>query len=129
MNLRGDDPNLEIIEYGKHIFGPQYDLYPLPLTVLPTIREHAKEHGYFLEVQHGVEIAETSSFSSWMEYVFAPTMYAIKRFKLVKKLKKHPLELFIAVSDHWHYLKQQVPREEREIYIDEAAKSYLKIAN
>ena len=111
-----------IISIAKYTFGPQYDLYRLPVTTFDKMKEHIYEHKYFLEIQHSTAIDISPSFTSWQEYVFEPLIHAIYKHKLIKKYKRHPLEIYFHVSDYWHFLKE----DNRGITTYEAVKSFKK---
>lgn len=87
-----------------------------------TILEHIDTHRELLEKQHGIRANWFDAVFSWHEEVFVPLYRSIasRGFRLAFNDQKLG-DLYLAVSDHWAYMKEKNPQASAA----EAARSFL----
>ena len=85
------------------------------------LEEHVEVHKYHLSRQLNMEVSWDDAVYSWYETVLTPLRRAVGSWEFRQAFPRHPLgDLYLAVSDHWHYLKEHDP----EVTPEEAARSF-----
>ena len=88
-----------------------------------TIAEHIDVHNRLLSRELGFTVSWNDAMFSWYENVFAPLMQEIKGRINPKAYKDITSgELYLALSDHWFYLKEKNP----DLTADAAVMSFKK---
>lgn len=89
--------------------------------------EHINTYKYFLSQKLGREVSMEEAVRSWYENLFSKALEIIKRSGLMELFpEKTPEDLYIWLMDHWHYLKQELGREDVSIY--DAVRSFKRWA-
>lgn len=95
-----------IITHTRSQFKLDYDRFPLNDEIFDTLEEHVATHKYLLDGQYGVDVSISAAFTNWVEYVMEPLMFELHKANAVATYKRHPLHLFVALSDAWHTEKK-----------------------
>ena len=84
--------------------------------------EHVAVHQYHLGTELNQNIKWDEAVFSWYENVFTPLMRAIDTWEVRGAFPRQRLgDLFLAISDHWLFLKERDPRVSPEV----AANSFV----
>jgi len=87
-----------------------------------TLTEHVERHRDLINAKHGITADWHEALFSWSEEVFTPIIRTISPWSYRRTFPQTPLgDLYLAVSDHWGYLKE---RDVNATPID-AARSFL----
>lgn len=87
------------------------------------IEEHVETHRYMLDLRTGTGVAWADAEISWERTVLNPLVEALERQQACAAFPNRAKgDLYIEVSDHWYYLKQQEP----EASPDEAVVSFTR---
>jgi hypothetical protein len=74
------------------------------------IEEHIHVHKYLLDREKQAKVAWFDAVASWKESVFTPLFDAVGNDDVRGAFPGQKLgDLYLEVSDHWHYLKQSRP--------------------
>lgn len=85
--------------------------------------EHIEVHKYFLGQQLGTHIDWNEALYSWYENVLQPLKQELTRWEFQSAFPQRSVgDLYLAVSEHWHFLKERNP----ETGAAEATESFLK---
>mgnify|MGYP006285641117 CR=1 FL=1 len=85
------------------------------------LEEHIEVHKYFLSNQLNKEVTWDEAVYSWYDTILRRLRHAIESWEFRSAFPRQPLgDLYLAVSDHWHYLKQRDANTTPE----EAARSF-----
>jgi hypothetical protein len=88
------------------------------------IKEHIATHKYLLNEDYKNEISLTEAYTSWIEYVWEPFIFAVEYTKLLEYSDFDILNLYETISFDWKNLKDETPKELKQIGIDDATKHY-----
>lgn len=84
--------------------------------------EHVLRHQELLVIDHGVRAGWHEAVFSWHETVFLPIFRTISPWGYRHAFGRHEIgDLYLAVSDHWGYLKERDP----DATPSDAARSFL----
>lgn len=84
--------------------------------------EHVDVHEYFLGQSLGMHVTWDEAVYSWYENVLQPLKREIENWDMRSAFPKQPLgDLYLAISEHWHYLKEHDP----DVTARDAAQSFL----
>jgi hypothetical protein len=87
------------------------------------LAKHVEVHRYFLGKQLDFEISWDDALFSWYENILIPLKRVVSTWSMKSAFPTLTLgDLYLAVSDHWFYLKE----ENEEISSEEAAKSFIQ---
>lgn len=85
------------------------------------LQEHVKVHQYHLGQQLNTSVSWDDAVFSWYDNVLTPLKRVVGSWEFRQAFPRQPLgDLYLAVSDHWHYLKEKDPNTSPE----EAARSF-----
>jgi hypothetical protein len=85
------------------------------------LEEHVEVHQYHLGQQLNRTISWDDAVYSWYETVLTPLKRVVSSWEFRQAFPRQPLgDLYLAVSDHWHYLKERDP----QVTPEEAARSF-----
>ena len=85
------------------------------------LEEHVEVHKYHLSQQLNVNVTWEDAVFSWYDNMLRPVKEAITAWEFRNAFPRQPLgDLYLAVSDHWFYLKERDPNTTAE----EAARSF-----
>lgn len=85
------------------------------------LEEHVDVHQYHLGQQLNHTVSWDDAVYSWYEIVLVPLKRVVSSWEFRQAFPRQPLgDLYLAVSDHWHYLKERDP----EVTPEEAARSF-----
>ncbi|MFP4484178.1 MAG: hypothetical protein ACLFO1_04925 [Spirochaetaceae bacterium] len=88
-----------------------------------TLAEHIEVHQYLLSQELGFAVTWEEAMFSWYENVYTPLKRATESWVVRRAFpKQRQGDLILAVSDHWHYLKQQ----DENTMPEEAARSFVE---
>ncbi|TVR68164.1 MAG: hypothetical protein EA427_11180 [Spirochaetaceae bacterium] len=74
------------------------------------LAEHVDKHKYWLSEQLGREITWQEAVFSWYENVMIPLKRVVGGWEFRSAFPNQNLgDLFLAVSDHWYFLKEENP--------------------
>lgn len=74
------------------------------------IEEHIGTHKYLLDLRSGATVDWRHAAYSWKQSVMNPLLEALERQQVVHAFPEQSMgDLYIEVSDHWYYLKQERP--------------------
>ena len=72
-----------------------------------TLAEHVDVHNRNLEQELGIKVSWDDALFSWYENVYFPLKTAMASHRIKRLFPNTPYgELYLAVSDHWYYLKE-----------------------
>ena len=84
--------------------------------------EHIAVHRYFMGLELKRDITEDEAVIDWYDNVYLPVVRAIREQDILKHFpRRTEADLYLWVSDHYHYLKEAC---ECEVSPDEAAADY-----
>lgn len=87
------------------------------------LEEHVDVHTYYLGQQLNMSVSWDDAVYSWYETVLTPLRRVVDSWEFRAAFPGQPVgDLYLAVSDHWHYLKQREPNTS----VEEAAQSFVK---
>ncbi|MBN1383368.1 MAG: transcriptional regulator [Elusimicrobia bacterium] len=70
--------------------------------------KHIEVHKYFLGEKEKADIDYKKAVCNWYDFVYLPLVELIKKEKLASNFPKAGLsDLYIWITEHWHYLKEQ----------------------
>lgn len=85
------------------------------------LEEHVEVHQYHLGHQLNRTVSWDDAVYSWYDTVLTPLKRVVSSWEFRQAFPRQPLgDLYLAVSDHWHYLKERDPESTPE----EAARSF-----
>lgn len=85
------------------------------------LEEHVDVHQYHLGQKLNRTISWDDAVYSWYDTVLVPLKRVVSSWEFRQAFPRQPLgDLYLAVSDHWHYLKERDP----EVTPEEAARSF-----
>jgi len=88
-----------------------------------TLAEHIEVHQYFLSQNLGFPVSWEEAMFSWYDNIYAALKRATNSFILRRAFPNQENgDLMLAVSDHWHYLKQR----DDNATIQDAARSFAE---
>lgn len=88
-----------------------------------TILEHVETHREILEEEHGITANWCEAVFSWHEEIFVPLYRSISTWAFRHAFSDQKMgDLYLAVSDHWAYLKERDPKTTAPA----AARSFLE---
>jgi hypothetical protein len=88
-----------------------------------TLAEHVEVHQFLLSQELGFTVSWDEAMFSWYENVFTPLRRATDQWIVRRAFPKQLNgDLILAVSDHWHFLKQQDPK----VLPEDAARSFVE---
>lgn len=88
-----------------------------------TLAEHVEVHQFLLSQELSFAVSWEEAMFSWYENVFTPLRRATDQWIVRRSFPKQLNgDLILAVSDHWHFLKQQDP----EVLPEDAARSFVE---
>lgn len=74
------------------------------------IEEHIGTHKYLLDLRSDSGVDWSHAAYSWKETVMNPLLTALERQQAVHAFPNQSIgDLYIEISDHWYYLKQEHP--------------------
>lgn len=74
------------------------------------IEEHIGTHKYLLDLRSDGAVDWGRAAYSWEETVMTPLLEALERQQATRAFPEQPIgDLYIEVSDHWYFLKQERP--------------------
>lgn len=86
-------------------------------------REHVQVHKYLLQRELPVRVSWDDALFSWYENVFVPMMRAVQTWEVRSAFPRQTNgDLFLGITDHWHYLKERNP----ETTAEAAAGSFVR---
>lgn len=86
------------------------------------LAQHVDAHKYWLSRELKREITWDEAVFSWYETVMTPLMQSVDSWEFKNAFPNQTRgDLYLAVSDHWHYLKEQ----DAEANPDDAARSFI----
>jgi hypothetical protein len=88
-----------------------------------SLRKHLKDHKFFIETNFGIAIEDSEALASWSEYVRDPAYFFFKKYKFEEKTGIAWPEALKVITDRWHYLKEQTPKENKMISIGDAVRN------
>ncbi len=88
--------------------------------------EDLKLHKYYLEKKLHIEMTESEAISSWQEYVYEPLYYSFIREKFEEKTKMNFDKAFYFILDRWHFLKENVKKEDYWVRIEDAVLDIIR---
>lgn len=91
--------------------------------------EHISTHKYWLNQGYKNEISMDSAYSSWLEYVFEPFLWAIHKNKILEFSDLNIIELYSKIMNDWYFMKSRTPKEERMIGVHDAVDAYYRSLN
>lgn len=87
------------------------------------IEEHVGTHRYLLDLRHEAGVDWDEAAISWETTVMDPLVAAVERQRAGEAFPEQEIgDLFIEISDHWYFLKQQKPSASP----DEAVTSFTR---
>jgi hypothetical protein len=87
------------------------------------LAEHIDVHKYFLGQQLGMHVSWDEAVYSWYENVLRPLKQEIERWEVKSAFPDQAIgDLYLAISEHWHYLKER----ENGVTAQDAAQSFLR---
>lgn len=88
-----------------------------------TLADHVEVHQFLLSQELGFTVSWEEAVFSWYENVFTPLRRATDQW-IVRRAFPQQLngDLILAVSDHWHFLKQEDP----SVFPEDAARSFVE---
>jgi len=87
------------------------------------IEDHVETHKYLLDLRKKTSVEWTDATESWEDQVMTPLLEALERQDVTPAFPEQPVgDLFIEISDHWYFLKQEKPSASP----DEAAASFRR---
>lgn len=88
-----------------------------------TLADHVEVHQYFLTQDLGFSVSWEEAVLSWYENIYAGLRRATDSWILRAAFPRQQTgDLLLAVSDHWHYLKQ----DNDTVYPADAARSFVE---
>jgi len=88
-----------------------------------TLADHIEVHRYFVSRNLGFSVSWEEALFSWYENVYAGLRRASESWIVRKAFPQQQSgDLLLALSDHWHYLKQQ----NDAVYPADAARSFVE---
>lgn len=85
------------------------------------LQEHVEVHQYHLGQQLNMNVSWDDAVYSWYDTVLVPLKRAVGSWEFRQAFPRQPLgDLYLAVSDHWHYLKEK----DSNVTPEEAARSF-----
>lgn len=85
--------------------------------------EHVEVHKYFLGQSLGMPVTWDEAVYSWYENVLQPLKREIESWEIRNAFPHQAVgDLYLAVSEHWHYLKEHSP----EATARDAAQNFLR---
>ena len=86
------------------------------------LAEHVEKHKYWVSRELGREITWQEAVFSWYENVMVPLKRVVESWEFRSAFpKQQPGDLYLALSDHWYYLKEQYP----ELDAQRVARSFV----
>ena len=74
------------------------------------IEEHIHVHKYLLDREREAEVAWDDVIESWKKSIFTPLLVAVEDNEVRALFPGRKVgDIYLEVSDHWHYLKQTRP--------------------
>lgn len=74
------------------------------------IQEHIDTHKYLLDLRSDAAVDWSDAAYSWERTVMKPLLEALERQQVAHAFPDQSMgDLYIEVSDHWYYLKQEQP--------------------
>lgn len=87
--------------------------------------EHIAAHRYFMGLKQQREISEDEAVTDWYDNVYMPIVRAIREQDILKHFPgRTEADLYLWVSDHYHYLKETCGQE---VSPDEAVADYTDL--
>ncbi len=87
------------------------------------LAEHVDVHNRYLNEQLKYNVSWDDALFSWYENIYTPLKRAISSWSVKTAFSEYEIgELYLAVSDHWFYLKERYP----EIDADTAAANFVR---
>ncbi|MFW5729031.1 MAG: hypothetical protein ACOCYG_05155 [Spirochaetota bacterium] len=88
-----------------------------------TLKGHVDAHRRILEQTHGIEVTWDDALYSWYGNVFLPVYQVASSPGFRAAFPGKPQgDLYLALSDHFHYLRQRDP----SLYAADAGRSFVK---
>lgn len=86
------------------------------------LTEHVDVHKYWLARHLNLNISWDDAVFSWYETVMVPIKRVVESWEFRSAFPRQSNgDLYLAVSDHWHYLKERNP----DVTPEEAARSFV----
>ena len=86
------------------------------------LAEHVDAHKYWLSRELDIDVSWDDAVYSWYETVMVPLKRTIDTWEFRSAFPRQSIgDLYLAVSDHWHYLKERQP----DATVDTAARSFV----
>lgn len=87
------------------------------------LAEHVEVHKYFISKDLNMDVTWDEALFSWYENVLTPLKRVVSLWEVRRAFPHQTLgDIYLAISDHWYYLKESDP----EIGPEEAAASFLQ---
>ncbi len=85
------------------------------------LADHVEKHQYWLGQNLDMRVTWQDAVFSWYENIMIPLKRVVDSWEFRSAFPRQAVgDLYLAVSDHWHYLKQHQPNASAEV----AARSF-----
>ena len=87
------------------------------------IQDHVSTHKYMIDLRRSADVSWLEAAHSWERTVVDPLLEAVERRNVHEAFRNRDVgDLYIQLSDHWYYLKQEKPWASP----DEAVESFTR---
>ena len=85
-----------------------------------------KLHNFYIEDKLSVEISESEAIMSWQEYIYEPLYASFIAEKFEEKTGMGLNKAFYFILDRWHFLKENIDKDDYWVYISDAVLDIIR---